>query len=234
MQKGMRVPLLLLVCLLQSTTLLAQTLQVQRLQYEVMEAGQTPYLSRMLVTEQMVRIDQGNDTDDFILFDRAEQVIYSVDSEERTVLVINPKPLKQPDTRLPDIKIQAKDAGEAPLVAGRKAQYWALLVNGQPCQEAMVLPETMAMSVAAQGEYLGLLARQHKITMSGIPMAYRDDCADAIQVYAPDALLLIGLPLRLWDINGNQQALTDYSESETVDADLFRLPESYTRRPMPQ
>ncbi|MBW9258969.1 MAG: hypothetical protein K1562_15250 [Candidatus Thiodiazotropha sp. (ex. Lucinisca nassula)] len=234
MQKGMKVPLLLLICLLQSTTLLAQTLKVQRLQYEVTEAGQTPYLSRMLVTEQMVRIDQGSDSADFILFDRAEQVIYSVDSEERTVLVINPKPVNQPDNQLPDIKVQAKDVGEAPLVAGRKAQHWALLVNGQPCQEAMVLPEVMTKSVAALGEYLGLLAKQHKITMSGVPMAYRDDCADAIQVYAPDALQVKGLPLRSWDINGNQQALTDYSESETVDAELFNLPEAFTRRPMPQ
>ncbi|MCG7874248.1 MAG: hypothetical protein N0C81_09990 [Candidatus Thiodiazotropha lotti] len=234
MQKGMRIPLLILVCLLQSGTLLAQTLQVQRLHYEVTETGQTPYLSRMLVTEQMVRIDQGSDTADFILFDRAEQVIYSVDSEERTVLVIKPKPVNQPDTRLPEIKVLAKDAGEAPLVAGRKAQHWALQVNGQPCQEAMVLPEMMAMSVAAQVEYLGLLAEQHKISLSGIPMAYRDECADAIQVYAPDALLGKGLPLRLWDINGNQQALTDYRESETVDADLFTLPEAYTRKPMPQ
>ncbi|MEW8624843.1 MAG: hypothetical protein AB2551_03730 [Candidatus Thiodiazotropha sp.] len=234
MQTGMRMSLLMLVCLLQSGTLVAQTLQAQRLQYEVTEAGQTPYLSRMLVTAQMMRIDQGSETADFILFDRGKRVIYSIDSEERSILVIQPKPSNQPDARLPDIEVLAKDAGEAPLVAGRKAQRWALQVNGQPCQEAMVLPEMMTMSVAAQGEYLGLLAEQHKISLSGIPMAYRDACADAIQVYEPNALLEKGLPLRLWDVNGNQQALTDYAESESVDADLFTLPKAFTRKPMPQ
>ena len=234
MQTGMRMSCLMLVCLLQSGTLMAQTLQAQRLQYEVTEAGQTPYLSRMLVTAQMMRIDQGGETADFILFDRGKRIIYSIDSEERSILVIQPKPSNQPDVRLPDIEVLAKDAGEAPLVAGRKAQRWALQVNGQPCQEAMVLPEMMAMSVAAQGEYLGLLAEQHKISLSGIPMAYRDACADAIQVYEPNALLEKGLPLRLWDVNGNQQALTDYAESESVDAGLFALPEAFTRKPMPQ
>ncbi len=234
MQTAMRMPLLVLVCLLQSGSSMAETLHAQRLQYEVTEAGQTPYLSRMLVTARMMRIDQGSETADFILFDRGKRVIYSVDSEERSILVIQPKPVDQPDARLPDIQILAKDVGEAPLVAGRKVQRWALQVDGRPCQEAMVLPEVMRMSVAAQGEYLGLLAEQHKISLSGIPLAYRDACADAIQVYQPNALLEKGLPLRLWDVNGNQQALTDYAESESVDAGLFTLPEAFIRKPMPQ
>jgi hypothetical protein len=234
MQTGMRKRLLMLCCLLQSTTLIAETLQAQRLQFEVTEAGQASYLSRMLVTAEKLRIDEGRDATDFILFDRAKRIIYSVNHEENTILVINPKSDDQADAHRPDIKLQAKDVGEAPLVAGRKAQHWALQVNGRPCQQAMVLPEMMSNSVAAQSEYLATLAEQHKLTLSGIPMGYRDVCADAIQVYAPSALLDKGLPLRLWDVNGNQQMLTDYAESESVSTDLFTLPEGYTKRAMPR
>ncbi|MEJ2620490.1 MAG: hypothetical protein P8163_09555 [Candidatus Thiodiazotropha sp.] len=234
MQTAMRKRLLLLCCLLASSTLIAETLQVQRLQFEVTEAGQAPYLSRMLATGQMLRIDEGQDAMDFILFDRAKRVIYSVDHGERNILVINPKSDTQTDTQRPAIKIQATDAGEAPLVAGRKAQHWTLQVNGQPCQQAMVLPGMMATSMAAQREYLATLAEQHKQTLSEIPIGYRDACADATQVYAPNALLEKGLPLRLWDVNGNQQILTDFSESEVMDADLFSLPDGFTSRAMPQ
>jgi hypothetical protein len=226
--------LTILFCLLQSGTLMAETLQAQQLKFEVTEAGQAPYLSRMLVTQQMMRIDQGSNSADFILLDRAKQVIYSINHEERSILVIKPKPIKQADTQRPDIRILVEDAVEAPQVAGRKAEHWTLLVDGQVCQEAMVLPGMLVMSVAAQGEYLSLLAEQHKLTLSSIPQGYRDACADAIQVYAPSGLLEKGLPLRLWDVNGNLQILTDFRESLQLEADLFNLPEAFTRRSMPQ
>jgi hypothetical protein len=216
-----------------ASPLMAQDREAQLLQYQVNEAGQEGYLSRIFVTSGMMRIDQGEDTDGFILFDRLKRVIYSVDYEEGTILVIDPKSAKQTLASSSKILVEALDAVDMPMVAGKKPQHWRMRVDGQPCQEAMLIPDMMKESVAAQGEYLQLLALQHKASLAVIPMEYRDKCADAIQVFAPTALLDKGLPLRLWDINGNSQMLIDFKVSESVSVEKFILPDDFKRVSVP-
>jgi hypothetical protein len=213
--------------------LAAEEVEAELLLYRVNQQGQRPYQSRMVVTSQAMRIDQGDDTGGFILFDRGEGTIYSVNYEERTILVIDPEAGELSLPEMPKIEVEALETEDLPLVDGKKPQYWRMLVDGYPCQEAMLLPGVMAESLAAQGDYLRLLAEQHKITLAQIPAAYRDVCADAVQVYAPTALLAKGLPLRVWDINGNQQILMDYAEAVSVPADLFTLPQAFHYQPMP-
>ncbi|MES9863172.1 MAG: hypothetical protein ABW157_10380 [Candidatus Thiodiazotropha sp. LLP2] len=223
----------ILFCVLLSSPLLAEQKQAELLQYQVKEADQEPYLSRIFVTPLMMRIDQGEDADGFILYDRRQSVIYSVDYEERTILVIESKPQK--DTSMvspPKVTTQALVVKDAPMVAGQKPQHWRMLVNGQSCQEALTVSGVMMESLAAQKEYLQLLAEQHKVSLGAIPMTYRDACADAMQVYAPTILWDKGLPLRIWDINNNQQILIDFSQSEPISEEQFNLPDDFERVPM--
>ena len=212
--------------------LIADEHKAELLLYQVQEAGQEPYLSRILVTSDFLRMDQGEAADGFILFDRRKRIIYSVDSAERSILVIESAPAKQPLPEQPEIATDELDAGDAPLVAGSKPRHWRMTVNGKSCQEAVVVPGLMPRSVAAQGEYRRLLAEQHMVSLAAIPAGYRDACADAIQVFAPSALLAKGLPLRSWDINGNRQTLIDFSTDQAVSDEQFSLPEDFRRQPM--
>lgn len=216
-----------------ASPLMAQEREAQLLQYQVNEAGEDGYLSRIFVTAEMMRIDQGEDADGFILFDRLKRVIYSVDYEEGSILVIDPKPGKQSSAATSKILVEALDGVDMPKVAGKKPQHWRMRVDGQSCQEAILIPDMMGESVAAQGEYLQLLALQHKASLAAIPMEYRDQCADAVQVFAPTALLGKGLPLRLWDSNGNSQMLIDFNASESVSVEKFILPDGFKRVSLP-
>ncbi len=216
-----------------SSPLTAGEQQAELLQYQIKEAGQEPYLSRIFVTPLMMRIDQGENIDGYILYDRRQRVIYSVDYEERTTLVIKPKAEKgRPLVAPPKVTTQALDVGDAPMVAGQKPKHWRMLVNDQPCQEVLTVSGVMEESLSAQKEYLQLLAEQHKITLAATPMAFRDECTDAMQVYAPTTLWDKGLPLRLWDINDNQQILIDFSPATAVSAEQFSLPDDFELLPM--
>ena len=67
----------------------ASAQQASLLVYRVWEEGIDPYISRILVTPDYLRLDEGEGSDGFTLFDRQQEIIYSVSLEERSVLVID-------------------------------------------------------------------------------------------------------------------------------------------------
>ena len=54
------------------------------------EDGVDPYQTRMIITEDFVRIDDGEGDKDFVLFDRKNMVVQSVTSSEKTILKSEP------------------------------------------------------------------------------------------------------------------------------------------------
>ena len=49
---------------------------------------------RMLVTEDYLRIDSGDEADDFLLYDRQKKIIYNVVVEDETIMELNNIPLE--------------------------------------------------------------------------------------------------------------------------------------------
>ncbi|MCU7917288.1 MAG: UDP-2,3-diacylglucosamine hydrolase [Candidatus Thiodiazotropha sp. (ex Epidulcina cf. delphinae)] len=221
-----------LILLLPGFAAVAGDQQADLLVYRVEEAGSEPYLSRILVTPGFLRMDQDNENGGFILYDREAQIIYSVDPDERSILVIEPE---RGQRRLPEemkLSIEKLSDIDAPAVSGSKPEHWRMTVNGTTCQQTVVAPGLMPQGVAAYRDYLDLLAYQHVTSLAAIPAEYRDGCDDAIHVFAPSALLEKGLPLRTWDANGNQQTLIDFSADRAVSSDRFKLPADYRQVPM--
>ena len=58
------------------------------------EPGAEPYRTRMIVTAGFLRMDGGADSEDFLLFDRADGTIYSVSSGDQQILAIRPRPVE--------------------------------------------------------------------------------------------------------------------------------------------
>ena len=238
MQTALKIPgyrawILCLCSVFAVSPLIADEHKAEFLLYQVQETGQEPYLSRILVTSDFLRMDQGEAAEGFILFDRRKKIIYSVDPAERSILVIESATVKRSRPEQPKITTDQLDAGDAPSVAGSQPQHWRMSVNGEGCQEAVVAPGLMPRSVAAQRDYRQLLAEQHMVTLAAIPADYRDACADAVQVFAPSALLSKGLLLRSWDINGNKQTLLNFSPDRAVSPGQFSLPEDFRRQSLP-
>jgi hypothetical protein len=94
----------------------AQT-QAALLLYRVVSPGEAAYFNRLLSTPAFLRLDKGAQDSGYILYDRRQRVIYSVDHEARSILVIEPPPLRRElKAQAPLIELQLVETAEVPKV----------------------------------------------------------------------------------------------------------------------
>jgi hypothetical protein len=210
----------------------ATDITAQLLVYRVTEPGSEPYISRLLSTPTHLRLDQGRHDSGFILLDRETRIIYSVNSEDHTILVIDPprQERKPPASLLFSANRQA--VSDMPEVAGKLPEHWQFQVNGRLCRSAVVAPGLLPLANAAYAEYLDLLAYQQLATQAAVPAELQDPCDQAIHIFAPLAVLHKGLPLREWHESGRRQELIDFREEFSISSDSFALPADFRRVPL--
>jgi hypothetical protein len=201
------------------------------LTYEEQEAGVEAYPVRILVVPGYLRIDDGHDHDDFILFDRTSRTIFSINHEDREILVIEHSSPGDGLAPLPDLHlgIEKTAAENVPLVAGKTPEIYRFTAAGEICLEAVVVPGLLPPAVQALGEYGRLLAGRQRSTLDNTPEEFRTPCYLSRYVFAPDRQLEKGLPIQEWDNSGYRRTLTDFRDNVPVDPELFKLPAGYTR-----
>ncbi len=205
----------------------AQAQQAALLVYKVQEPGVENYISRILVTPEKLRMDEGSDNGGYTLYDRKTGMIFNVDPEEETVIVFEP-PVRQPQPPA-DMKlsVQRKAEPQAPHVEGKAPTSIKLMVNGKSCRELLVIDHSMEDAVAALRELYKALARIQYPT-AHMPGTEMSDCELSEYVYAPERAWTQGLPL--WDIMaGKRRLLVDFRKDFSVDRGVFQVPESYER-----
>ncbi|MEW8507494.1 MAG: hypothetical protein AB2598_12390 [Candidatus Thiodiazotropha sp.] len=202
--------------------------------YGVREAGGDEAVNRLLFTQDMLRIEQQDQAGGYILYRNDSGTIYSVTPDEKTILVIQPKPEPQQVPGHIKFRLDRIDDTDPPEIGGSKPQHWRLTVNGALCREAILAPGLMTEQLALYRDYLLLLANQHYLGLDAIPAEYRDPCDDVLHVFAPTLLLEKGLPIRVWDQRGYQQSLLDYSTEKRVGSEQFQLPKGYQQVPLSQ
>ncbi len=206
--------------------------------YQVTEPGLEPYTSRIIVTPAYLRLDDGVDKGDFVLFDRASKVIYGVTRNDRTVLEIHPRkvteesplPLKMSD------ELVAAGSTPPPRVGGIVPQHHRLNVNGEVCYETMTVSGLLDDAVAALRAYRTVLAGENARILPQVPADMNDPCDLALNTFAPEWQLKFGLPIQEWDPQGKGQQLMDYNAHYPVEPALFALPkgfEHYTPEKLP-
>jgi hypothetical protein len=199
--------------------------------YRVWEQGIDPYISRVIVTPDYVRLDEGAGGGGYTLFDRQQEILYNVSMEDRSVLVMNPTELlPQPSDGLilqEDVKVD----DQAPEVAGRRPSNVRLLANGELCAELVVIDGVMEDAVEGLVELKLVLARIQAATLESVPLAMRTPCDLAMNVHAADRALRFGLPLQERS-EGRSQSLIDFTTDFEVDEAMFALPAEFARRPM--
>jgi hypothetical protein len=195
--------------------------------FQEQEPDVDPYTTRVIVTDNYMRMDDGKGARDFVLFDRRDRTIYSVSYDNRATLVIHHKRIKV-DSPIP-LTIDARKVAhpDAPPVGGHKPVQYDLLVNGKSCTKLVAVPGLLQGALKAMREFRRALAGQHAENLSKTPVDMLDPCFVADAVFAPVRVLQYGFPIRQWDANGKKRTLVDYDTDFKVDPSLFRLPKGF-------
>jgi hypothetical protein len=200
--------------------------------YRVWEPGLDPYISRILVTPEYLRIDEGEGTKDYTLFDRDQEIIYNVSYDDRAALVMNPplSDLKQPS----DLKLDQRVSSDpkAPKISGLTPQHVSLLANGKVCREMVTVPGLMPDAMEALRDFQAVLARVQAATLGNMQKGMESPCDLAENVYAPLRQLDHGLPIQERTPH-RSRSLVDFVTDHQVDDSLFTIPKDYDRAPMP-
>lgn len=192
------------------------------------EPGGEPYRTRMIVTAGFLRMDGGQDSQDFLLFDRADGSIYSVSSADKQVLVIRPRPveLKPPEKFTHRV---AADTTTFPAVDGHKLTHYELLTNDKRCYDLYAAEGLLPGAIVALREYRLILSGQQALTAAVTPPEMQSACDLANNVFLPVRHLEHGFPVRLADMTGRTMELVDYKTDFRATAAMLRLPADYKR-----
>lgn len=195
--------------------------------FEEVEPGVSPYTVRMLVTERYIRIDDGPDAPDFVLYDHVENRVYSVLADNRQIFVVEPAGSYVPASAELALREEYVEDGNMPAIAGVVTRYFRFFADDRLCYHVVAadgfLPEVSAMLVA----YQRLLATQQQEVSEVTPMELQTPCFLANYLYVPETYMSKGFPVRQWDETGYRRSLEDVEVDYRVDAGLFALPDSY-------
>ena len=215
------------VLALSSATALAADVESVMLLYQAHEPGIAPYASRIIVTGRYVRMDDGVDEGDYLIFDRQSRLISSVTHSDRTVFEIPPRPITQKPPMTLERRSEQVEVGKAPKVADKQPEQHQLYVNNALCYSVVSVPGLMDDTVQALRDFRQVLAGEHAKALPRIPADMQEPCDMALNTFHYDWHLQFGLPIQEWDENGSGQMLMDYKQSFKVDETLFDLPQDY-------
>lgn len=201
----------------------AETAGMTEIRYEDSEPGLAPYLSRLLIHGDQLRLDYGRDGDDFILFNAAERRVYQVSPESRRILEIPAVPVSYDWPQDWRLRIE---------VGGSKAnRSLRLELGGRTCMEVRstdLLPRQMAVLAAFRAALAGNQAR----TWQATPEDVRDPCILAVEVREAGIEYRHGLPLLIRYDDGRQRRYLAHG-ALPLRPELFGLPEGYERFVLP-
>lgn len=213
-----------------ATKAMAAETEVTLLMFQDQDSqNEPPYMTRILLSKDYMRLDDGDDHGDFALFDRKDGAIYSVShDEQRTllitkqpVLVVPPKPLRH------DIEELATKG--VPDVGGEKVSRYYMFTNGTRCTEVYTVKGYYEDAVEALAAFSRTLAGQHAKAIEFIPADISSDCDLANNVFVPDRHLSKGFPIRQKDFSGRSRQLVTVKENVKMDSSIFELPEGYEK-----
>ena len=194
----------------------AQAADMIALRYVDQDPGTPAYLTRVLVTPNFMRMDDGEDAGDFVLLDRRQRKVINVMHGNKMALVFKPG------------KLPARPANWKPRLDTRKTERgtheFTLTVEGVVCSEGVAARQPAPDAARAMAELKAVLASMQYRVWKETPATMQHNCDLANQVWESGATLKLGLPLEEREFTGRTRKL----ESETrlpFRPELFRVPE---------
>lgn len=197
----------------------AQAADMIDLRYRDSEGDEAAYPTRILVTERYLRMDDGNDDADFVLFDRKTGKVSNVIHAQKTILFIQDR--KMPKNSAPGYRVEQKVAEVRPGTV--RVQ---VLADGKVCSETVAAASLYPDAARALGEYKAALAYTQWVTYRNTPAELRQDCDLVHHVWQTGMSLSRGLPIEERDYAGR---IRQYVSGETrkLKPELFKLPRNY-------
>lgn len=184
--------------------------------------------TRIIVTKDYLRFDDGSGEANFILFDRKQQIIYSVARDTKQIIAISKNEInvKSPvDLKLAEVKMD--DMQDAPAIEGIKPQHYQFKSGDKVCYETLSVPNLLPAYVKAMQEYNAVLAKDSMVTLNNMPGDLHETCELAKHTYAPNRHFKHGMPVWIWQEGGDRTELVDYKKDYQADKLLFEIPKGY-------
>lgn len=188
------------------------------LRYQDQDAGDSPYLTRILITDRHLRLDQGRDHGDFILLDRKFGVLTNVTRDQKRMMQL---PRKSLPASPPTYRIEEK------VMVIRPGTVRVQLYSGATrCSETVAAQKLLPEAAKALAEYKNALAYTQWQTYQNTPADMQQACDLVQHVWGATRSLAHGLPLEEQDYAGRSRVLVA-SGRKSVKPALFRLPRGY-------
>ncbi|MDH5369893.1 MAG: hypothetical protein OEW99_07700 [Gammaproteobacteria bacterium] len=196
------------------------------------ENGVEPYQTRMIITKDFVRIDDGKGTKSFVLYDRNKKIVYSTNPDEKTVMAVHEKKLKTGQVFEPPFKLthsvkEIPVMKDAPTINGESAKHYQLITNDEICYDVISVKDLMPNVVTALTEFNKHMATDSVITFNNMPADMHDACDMTFTTFEPARQFEFGFPVQEWGKREYSRSLVDYDVNYKADPKLFILPEGY-------
>lgn len=196
------------------------------------ENGVEPYQTRMIVTKEFIRIDDGKGNNSFVLYDRNKKVVYSTNPDEQTVMAVYEKKLNKGQVFEPPFKLshsvkEMPEMKDAPTINGESAKHYQLITNDKICYDVVSIKGLMPNVVQALTEFHTHMATDSFATFNNMPADMHDACDMTLATFNPTRQFEFGFPIQEWGNREHMRSLVDYDINYNADPKLFILPEGY-------
>jgi hypothetical protein len=219
----MRIWLMLLlfgVGAVHAADMIAPRQEMIALRYVDQDPGDPPYLTRILVTPDFMRMDEGDDDGDFVLLDRRQQKVINVLHGNQLAIVFSPGRVpEKPAGWKPVLDVQAAATG---------TQRFSLTLNDVVCSEGVAARSAAPDAARAMAEMKAILAAMQYRVWKESPSDIQNDCDLANLVWESGATLELGLPLEEREFTGRSRRFESESKLP-LQRELFRVPDGMAR-----
>ncbi|MCW9048603.1 MAG: hypothetical protein OQK46_11035 [Gammaproteobacteria bacterium] len=194
--------------------------------YDEAEQGSTSQTMRYIVNKNYLRIDNGQDDADFILFDVKQKVIHSINHEDRTILKIENKKWQTPKFDF-SVNTQFEIMQDAPNISDKQVFSYLLKADDITCTQVSLIKDMFADDMQVFYQYQQVLSGQQVATLNNTPKELHTPCFLLDQIYHSGDYYKQGLPVQISYSRGYEKFLKDYKESK-IDVKLFIKPDGYS------
>lgn len=203
----------------------AQAADMIDLRYQDSENGVPAYQTRVLVTDRYLRMDDGNDGADFVLFDRKTGKVSNVLHERKMLIALHDAKLSR--SPVYSYRVEQK---VVPVRAGTVRVQ--VLADGKLCSETVAASRLYPDAARALAEYKAALAYTQWTTYRNTPAELRQDCDLVHHVWQTGMALSHGLPIEERDYAGRFRQYVS-GETRELKPELFKLPTDYESLGLP-
>lgn len=200
----------------------------QQVTFIEQEPGIDPYVTRVIVSADYLRMDDGELAPQYVIYDRKKKIIYNVDNKNKTVMQIQSKANElQPPFPLTHT---IKDLGvlaDAPKINNTTPHHRQYLTNNELCNNVISVDGLLPDVVKALTEFNNILADESASTFYLLPADMHKPCDISRNIFSPSRHLVHGFPIKEWRSDGYKRSLTDYKENIAAPAALFAVPKDY-------